>query len=82
MKAFGINFQDELDFDQWRKVVEGMSRDMKIRMQRAYSGNKWPIWPKHREELGCEQKLKLEGKAGTRARRAGNAWPGAQTICD
>lgn len=74
MEAFGKSFQDEPDLDQWRKAAEGMNKDMKTRMQRTYSGSKWPIWPKRREELGCEQKLKLEWKAGTRARRAVHAW--------
>lgn len=50
-------------FDEWRKVAKETHRDMKMRMQSTNCGNKWSIWPKHREELGHEQKLKLEKKA-------------------
>lgn len=63
VEAFEMSFQDELGFDQWRKVAKDMHRDVKTRMQRTNCGNKWPIWPKRREELGREQKLKLERKA-------------------
>lgn len=59
----------------------------KLRKQQRYENNtmpnlgrkkKWCIWPKRGEELG----LKLEWKAGTRARRAINAQQGVQTMCD
>lgn len=36
VETFGVSFRDELDFDQWRKVEDGMSKAMKMKMQTTY----------------------------------------------
>lgn len=69
-------FGDELDFNQWRKV--GKQQRYENKNTTHTLGGKWSIWPKRGEELG----LKLEWKAGTRARRAVDAQQGVQTMCD
>lgn len=50
LEGVRMAFQDELDFDQGRKVTDRLSEDMTRRMQRTNCGNQWPVWPKHREE--------------------------------
>lgn len=68
-EAFGMSFQGELDFDQWRKIEDGT----KIRKGKCRRHTSETNGPKHSNELGCEQKIKLERKTGPGARRVINA---------
>jgi hypothetical protein len=79
-EAFEVNFQEELDFDNWRNTEGQMSKDGKEN-QRTCFGNTWSVWPRSRKDLGYKEKLKSEWKAGMRARRAVSACEAFKRPC-